>query len=105
MGDAICFGDIALPSNAKHEYGNISVSASFKVTNNQRTRCYNDTFVYILIRLTGNPSKAICFNGNFTVSGTVDKSFQTVRAGVYVAAYESYAVKSVTVTFSYKTLK
>jgi hypothetical protein len=103
--DAICFGDIALPSNAKHEYGSISVSASFKVTNNTRTQCFFDTFAYILIRPTGNPSKVICSNGNFTVSGTVDKSFQTVRAGVYAAAYERYTVKSVTVTFKYKTLK
>jgi hypothetical protein len=104
-GDVWCFGKISLPSDAKPEYGTISVKASFQVTSNQRTRCFYDTFAYILLRETSNPSKTICFNGNFVVSGRVDKSYRRIEVGVYAAPFEEFNVKSVTVTFSYKTLK
>ena len=105
FADVACFGNISLPSDAKHEYGTISVTASFQVTSNQSRKCFYDTFAYILLRETSNPSKIICFNGNFNVSGRVDKSYRRIEVGVYAARFEEFNVKSVTVTFSYKTLK
>jgi alpha-tubulin suppressor-like RCC1 family protein/secreted trypsin-like serine protease len=103
--DAWCFGDVPLPKDAKHEYGPISVSASFKVTDNQRFNCFYDTFAIILTGPTSAPRKVICLNGTFKVSGTVDPSRRTVTTGIYVAEFEEFKVKSVTVTFKYKTLK
>ena len=102
---AFCYGSVSLPKDAKHEYGAISVSAALRVTDNRSSLCFNDTFLYILTGSSSAPTKTICSNGTVKASGRVDKSRRNIEIGVYAARYETFRVKSVTVTFNYKTLK
>jgi secreted trypsin-like serine protease len=102
--DALCFGRLSLPSDAKHEFGSITVSASFKVTDNQRNRC--SSLAYTKAGSTLGTSRYICGNGTFTTATKkVPLDTRKVELGVYAAENEDFNVKSITVKFKYKVLR
>jgi secreted trypsin-like serine protease len=99
---AVCFGDVPLPTDAKHEYGAISATATFTIKN-EWFGCSRYTYVQLVS--TTDPGLLVCSDGKYTVKGKVSKDTRSITPAVWVSTYEKFKISSVTVTFNYKTLK
>jgi hypothetical protein len=99
---AVCFGEVLLPKDAKHEYGTISATATF-IIKNEWFGCSAGTYVQLVS--TTDPGMYVCGDGKYTVKGKVSKDTRYINPAVWVSTYEKFKISSVTVTFKYKTLK